>query len=57
MLPEKMRVYPRENDPDYKKDDFFVYDNVGLCERLGIAVPPEQYRQNYADNKVRVKVL
>jgi len=35
----------------------FVYDNVGLCERLGIAIPPEQYRQTYADNKVRVKVL
>jgi hypothetical protein len=35
----------------------FVYDNVGLCEHLGIAVPPEPYRQNYADNKVRVKVL
>jgi len=35
----------------------FVYDNVELCERLGIAQPPEQYRQNYADNKVRVKVL
>jgi hypothetical protein len=35
----------------------FVYDNVGLCERLGIAVPPEPHRQNYADNKVRVKVL
>ena len=35
----------------------FVYDNVGLCQRLGIAVPPEPYRQNYADNKIRVKVL
>ena len=35
----------------------FVYDNVGLCERLGIAVPPVEYRQNYTDNKVRVKVL
>jgi len=35
----------------------FVYDNVGLCERLGIAVPPDEYRQTYADNKVRVKVL
>lgn len=35
----------------------FVYDNVELCERLGIAVPPNEYRQTYADNKVRVKVL
>jgi hypothetical protein len=35
----------------------FVYDNVGLCERLSIAVPPDEYQQNYADNKVRVKVL
>lgn len=35
----------------------FVNDNVELCERLGIAGPPAEYRQNYADNKVRVKVL
>jgi hypothetical protein len=35
----------------------FVYDNVELCKQLGIAVPPEPHRQNYADNKVRVKVL
>ena len=35
----------------------FVYDNVGLCERLGIDLPSQEYRQNYADNKVRVKVL
>ena len=49
----------RQNGDMRQHWDFasFVYDNVGLCERLGIAVPPEQYRQNYADNKVRVKVL
>jgi hypothetical protein len=35
----------------------FVYNNRDLCDRLGIAPPPEQYQQNYADNKVRVKVL
>ena len=35
----------------------FVYNNVELCERLGIAIPPEEYRQNYVDSKVRVKVL
>jgi hypothetical protein len=35
----------------------FVYNNVELCDRLGIARPPEEYQQNYADNKVRVKVL
>ena len=35
----------------------FVYDNVELCNCLGIAVPPAEYQQNYADNKVRVKVL
>ena len=35
----------------------FVYNNVELCERLGIALPPDEYRQNYVDNKVRVKVL
>jgi hypothetical protein len=35
----------------------FVYNNIELCERLGIAIPPESYRQNYVDSKVRVKVL
>jgi hypothetical protein len=35
----------------------FVYDNRELCERLGIATPPGEYQQNYADNKIRVKVL
>lgn len=35
----------------------FVWDNMGLCNRLGIAPPPEPYRQNYGDSKVRVKVL
>ena len=34
-----------------------VADNLGLCENLGIAAPPAEYRQNYADNKIRVKVL
>lgn len=34
----------------------FVYNNTALCDRLGIAHPPEEYRQVYADNKVRVKV-
>jgi hypothetical protein len=35
----------------------FVYDNIELCKQLGIEPPPEQYRQNYADSKVRVKIL
>ena len=35
----------------------FVYDNVELCEKIGIAVPQEEHRQNYAENKVRVKIL
>lgn len=35
----------------------FVWDNLGLCDRLGIAHPPELYRQNYGDSKIRVKVL
>jgi hypothetical protein len=29
MLREELRVYPREDDPDYKKDSYFVYDNIG----------------------------
>jgi hypothetical protein len=35
----------------------FVYDNVELCEQLGIEPPPAEYQQNYIDSKVRVKVL
>ncbi len=35
----------------------FVYTNLGLCERLGIRPPPEEYCQIYVDDKVRVKVL
>jgi hypothetical protein len=34
-----------------------VADNVALCNQLGIMVPPDEYKQNYADNKIRVKVL
>jgi len=34
-----------------------VADNLDLCERLGIVAPPAEYQQNYADNKIRVKVL
>ena len=34
-----------------------VANNLDLCERLGIAAPPAEYRQNYADGKIRVKVL
>ena len=35
----------------------FVFDNLGLCERLGIQPPAEPYRQSYLNSKVRVKVL
>ena len=35
----------------------FVWTNLDLCTRLGIDAPPDQYRQVYADSKVRVKVL
>jgi hypothetical protein len=34
-----------------------VANNLVLCERLGIAAPPAEYRQTYADNKIRVKIL
>jgi hypothetical protein len=35
----------------------FVYTNHDLCQHIGIDLPPELYRQNYAENKVRVKVI
>jgi hypothetical protein len=34
----------------------FVYNNHQLCDRLGLAHPPAEYQQIYADHKVRVKV-
>jgi hypothetical protein len=34
-----------------------VADNLALCDRIGIAPPSEEYRQNYADNKIRIKVI
>ena len=38
-------------------DAGFVYDNIELCNRLGIAIPPEPHRQTYVDDNVSVKVL
>ena len=35
----------------------FVYNNHELCNQLGLAYPPMEYEQNYAEHKVRVKVL
>jgi hypothetical protein len=35
----------------------FVYNNLELCDQIGMALPPIEYKQNYADNKIRVKVL
>lgn len=34
----------------------FVYNNVELCSKLGLKLPDEQFRQDYAQHKVRVKV-
>jgi hypothetical protein len=35
----------------------FVYNNHELCNQLGLAYPPREYQQNYAEHKVRVKVF
>jgi hypothetical protein len=32
-------------------------DNLGLAQALGIAPPPETYRQNYGASDVRVTVI
>jgi hypothetical protein len=56
----RMAVEIKRQNADMRKHwDYasFVYNNVELCDRLGIAVPPAEYQQNYADSKVRVKVL
>ena len=56
----QMAVEIKKQNADMRQHwDFasFVYDNRGLCERLGIRLPPDEYQQIYADNKVRVKVL
>ena len=56
----QMAVEIKRQNTDMRKHwDYasFVYNNVELCDRLGIAVPPAEYQQTYTDNKVRVKVL
>jgi hypothetical protein len=35
----------------------FVHNNVDLCEKIGIAPPPAEYRQDYMEHKIRVKIL
>ena len=35
----------------------FVQNNQDLCERLNLALPPEEYQQDYPANNIRVKVL
>jgi hypothetical protein len=35
----------------------FVYNNIELCEKIGIAVPPDEYQQIYADHNMRVKII
>jgi hypothetical protein len=34
-----------------------VDNNLKLCEGLGIAAPPAEYRQVYCDNDIKVKIL
>jgi hypothetical protein len=56
----QMAVEIKRQNTDMRKHwDYasFVYNNVELCNQLGIAVPPSEYQQNYVDSKVRVKVL
>jgi hypothetical protein len=36
--------------------DFDVEDNYELCDRLGIARPSNDYRQNYAQSDIRVAI-
>lgn len=31
--------------------------NVGLCQRLGIEIPPEEYRQDYGRQNIQVRVF
>jgi hypothetical protein len=34
----------------------FVYNNIELCSKLGLKLPDKQFRQDYPEHKVRVKV-
>lgn len=36
---------------------FNIIDNLDLCDALGLAHPPEEYRQNYSRSDIRVAVL
>jgi hypothetical protein len=38
-------------------DSVIVDNNLQLCETLGISAPPNQYRQAYAQNDIKVKVI
>jgi hypothetical protein len=33
-----------------------VWNNLDLCSALGIAIPPEEYQQDYVDSEVDVKI-
>jgi hypothetical protein len=54
-------IIKRQNQGITKAWDDFegteVYTNLRLALRLGIQSPPDEYRQNYIDNDVKVKVL
>jgi len=39
------------------RDLEIVTNNYQLCRALGIATPPEEYKQNYIENDVTVKVI
>ena len=50
----------RKQNADMRKywdNASFVHDNLQLCAHLKISAPPQPYRQNYQDGKIRVKVL
>jgi hypothetical protein len=56
----QMAVEIKRQNADMRKHwDYasFVYNNHGLCDQLNIAPPPAEYQQEYANSKVRVKIL
>lgn len=39
------------------KGAFNIIDNLDLCDALGLAHPPEEFRQNYSRSDIKVAVL
>lgn len=47
----------RDIEQHLTPDITYPVNNIDLCNVLGIAVPPEEYKQNYPESDIKVAVL